>query len=371
MPDRPNENGPGQVDGRMRLFRQKRPTRGPQVREWAASPSPQEYEAANTDVLVPRPSAPTPQPERRERELPDPAPRDLSRRDWKAVVIRAGKEAKDDRITDVAAMLAYYAFLAIPSALLVTLGLFTVLAGRDTVDTLMGRLEGVVPPETITLLEESLTRTLENQGGGVAMIAIGVVLALWTATGAMNGLMRGLNVAYDRRETRGFLKQRLTALAMLACLLVAFGLVIGLLVLGPVISTWLGNVLGLETAFRWIWWTAQWPILVLGLLLAFAGIHYLGPNVDHPRWKFLTLGSATSVVVWLTASGLFALYVTFFGSYNKTWGSLAAVIVMLTWLWLSSLALLLGAEINAEAERSRELRSGQPAEVELAAPPKG
>jgi membrane protein len=353
----------------MRLRRQ-RPERGPQVREWSSSPSPAERQKVNASELAPRPEAPTPQPERREPRLDDPGATDLSARDWKAVLVRAGKEALNDRVTDVAATLAYYAFLAIPAALLVTLGLFTVLAGRDTVDTLVDRLEGVVPPETIALLRESLTRALENQGGGVVMIALGVVLALWTATGAMNSLMRGLNVVYDRKETRNFARQRITALAMLACLGAAFALVMGLLVLGPVISGAVGDALGLETVFSWIWWTVQWPVLVLGLLLAFAAIHYLGPNIEHARWSLLTLGSATSVAIWLAASGGFALYVNYFGSYNKTWGSLAAVIIVLTWLWLSALALLLGGEVNAEAERSRELRQGKPAEAELTAPPK-
>ena len=122
--------------------------------------------------------------------------------------------------------------------------------------------------------------------------------------------------------------------------------------------------------FGWIWWTAEWPILLLGLLFVFAVVLYLGPNVAHPRWRFLTPGSVVAVAVWLVASGLFAVYVSLFGSYNKAWGSLAAVIILLTWLWLSALALLLGAEINAEAERSRELRQGQPAELELQAPAK-
>jgi membrane protein len=157
---------------------------------------------------------------------------------------------------------------------------------------------------------------------------------------------------------------------MLLCLFAAFALSFGLLVLGPVLAGWLGGLLDLESVFGWIWWTAQWPILVSGLLFVFACVLYLGPNVRHARWQFLTPGSLLAVTVWLAGSGLFAFYVSEFGSYNKTWGSLAAVIVMLTWLWLSALALLLGAEINAEAERSRELRQGQPAERELQAPAK-
>ncbi len=321
--------------------------------------------------LQPLPEAATsPQPERSEPRLRDPGIRDLSRRDWKAVLARAAKETKDDNVTDTAAALAYYAFLAIPAALLVGLGAFSVLAGPDTIEKLLDELGAVVPAEAIDLLRESLTRAIENQSGGLVLIVLGFLLGLWTATGAMNALMRGLNHVYDRKETRGFLRQRITALGMLVCLLLAFGLSFGLLVLGPVVSDWLGGLLNLESVFGWIWWTLQWPILVVGLLLAFAGVLYLGPNVAHPRWRFLTPGSAVAAAIWIVASGLFAVYVSLFASYNKAWGSLAAVIVMLTWLWLSALALLFGAEINAEAERSRELRQGQRAEVDLQAPAK-
>jgi membrane protein len=175
---------------------------------------------------------------------------------------------------------------------------------------------------------------------------------------------------YDREETRGFFKRRITALAMVFLLLFAFSLAFGLLVLGPHLSGWVGSAVDLETIIKWLWWTLQWPILVLGLLFAFATVLYLGPNVDHPRWRFLTFGTAISVVVWLLASGLFAIYVGQFAAYNKAWGSLAMVIIMLTWLWISGLALLFGAEVNAETERSRELRRGEPAEAELQAPPK-
>jgi membrane protein len=143
---------------------------------------------------------------------------------------------------------------------------------------------------------------------------------------------------------------------ILGCIVVAFALVFGLLVLGPVLSDLVGEALNLEGAMGWLWWTLQWPIILAGLSATFATILYLGPNVDLPKFRFITPGSILAVVVWLAASGLFALYVGLFGSYNKTWGSLAAVIVMLTWLWLSGLALLLGAEVNAEAERSRRLR---------------
>jgi membrane protein len=314
---------------------------------------------------------PTPQPERHEPGLRDPGLSDLSQRDYKAIVIRAGKESLDDQITDLAAALAYYSFLAIPSILLVALGIFSVFADESAVQSLIDRVGTVAPAEATALLEDSLTRMTQNSSGGWAMVIVGFLIALWTTTGAMTAFMRALNRAYDREETRGFVRQRIVAIVMVAIMLTAFALVFGLLVMGPALSGWIGDAVGLEAALEWIWWVAQWPVLIVGLLLAFATVLYLGPNVEHPKWHFVTPGSVFAVVVWLLVSGLFAVYTATFASYNKAWGSLAAVIIMLTWLWLTGCSLLFGAEINAEAERSRELRQGQPAERELQAPAKG
>lgn len=313
-----------------------------------------------------------PQPEHDEPKVADPSLGDLSKRDYLAIFVRAAKKSIKNHIPNLAAALAYYAFLAIPSLLLISVGVFGLVADKDAVGKLVDRLETVAPPEALTLVRQSLERITEGQASsGITMIVVGSVLALWTLTGSMQTLMWALNAAYDREETRGFVKQRLTALVMVILLLVAFVLAFGLLVLGPQVSGWIGSAVDLETLVKWLWWTAQWPILILALLAVFATVLYLGPNVDHPRWSFLTLGTATSVVVWLLASGAFAVFVGQVGSYNKAWGSLAAVIIMLTWLWISALALLFGAEVNAESERSRELRRGERgASAELQAPAK-
>jgi membrane protein len=337
----------------MKLLNRKR-ARGPQIR----------------DEEPPGREGPTPQPENREPTLPDPGLTDLSKRDYKAILVRAAKKALADGITDLAAALAYYSFLAIPAVLLVAVGLFTLVASPDAITTLMEKIGSVAPSQTTELLGSSLRRLNQNQSSSVIMTIVGFVLALWTTTGAMTSFMRALNRAYDRDETRNFFKQRFVAVQMVIALGVAFLLIFGLLVLGPLMSKWIGDALNIEGVFGWIWWIAQWPVLIGGLLVAFAAVLYLGPNVEHPRWQFITPGSLVAVFVWLVASGLFALYTSMFGSYNKTWGSLAAVIVMLTWLWLTGLALLFGAEVNAEAERSRELRQGKPADDQIQAPAK-
>jgi membrane protein len=314
--------------------------------------------------------APAPQPEREEPPLEDPGPRQLSRRDYFAVARRAARRALDDNITNLAAALAYYAFLAIPSSLLLAAGLFGLFAGPQDVTTVVDKLSGVMPREATTLIHDSLLRMTQKQGTSVTLIAVGGALAFWSLSGAMQNLMWALNVAYDRKETRGFLRRRITAFAMVLFALIAFALAFGLLVLGPKLSTWVGKAIDATTVVHYAWWIAEWPLLLGGLLLAFAALLYLGPNVEHPRWRFLTFGAVLAVVVWLLASGAFAFYVSKFASYNKAWGSLSAVVIMLTWLWLSAVALLFGAELNAEAERSRELRRGEPAEVELQAPAK-
>ena len=271
-----------------------------------------------------------------------------------ATLWRAVKAARADNIGDSAAALAYYAFTSLPATLLTSLGLFALIAGRDSVDTLARKLGTVAPREAVTLVQDSLNRTLENRSGAVTMIAVGVVLALWSLTGAMGALMWGLNIAEGLEDKRGFAAKRLTGLAMAACVGIAFVLSFGLLVLGPHLSRWVGNAIGQKTAVTWIWWAAQWPILVGGLMLAFGAVLYLGPDDKPRKLRFITPGALAAVVVWLVASGAFAVYASRFGSYNKTWGSLSAVIVTLVWLWIGGLSILFGAEVDAVAEHDKE-----------------
>jgi membrane protein len=314
--------------------------------------------------------APDPLPERHEPTVPDPGLSDLSKEDYVAIFKRSLKESLDDHITNFAAALAYYAFLAIPAALLIALGVFGLVASPNDVTTIVDKLGSTIPSQAQELLRSSLQRMTQNQSSGIATLAVGVLLAIWSLTGAMQNLMWALNAVYEREETRGFVKRRIIALAMLAFAVVGFTLVFGVLVLGPHVSGWVGSAVGAKTPVEVVWWVAQWPLLIGALLVCFAGLLFLGPNIEQPRWRFMSFGAVVAIVVWLVASALFALYASKFGSYNKTWGTLSAVVVMLTWLWLSSLTLLFGAEINAEAERSRELREGRRAERGLQAPAK-
>jgi membrane protein len=311
-----------------------------------------------------------PQPERHEPQHPDPGLSDLTKQDYVAIFKRAFKRFTGDHMTNIAAALAYYAFLAIPSVLLVAVGVFSLFAGPHAISTVIDKLNGVIPGQATSLLKGSLTTMTQHKGTGVAVLGIGGLLALWSLTGAMQNVMWATNIAYDREEGRGFVRRRVTGAGMVVFALVGFGLLFGVLVLGPHLSNWVGSAVGQKTAVDVTWWVAEWPLLLVGLLVAFAGIMHFGPNVKHPKWQFLTVGAFVAIFVWLIASGAFAFYVSKFGSYNKTWGSLSAVVVMLTWLWLSSVALLFGVEVNAEAERSRELRSGEPAERELQVPAK-
>jgi membrane protein len=324
--------------------------------------------SAASHPSVTREERPKPQPEHYEPTRDDPGLRDLSFRDWKAAFIRAGKEMLDDNMTMIASALAYSTFFAIPSVLLVVVGLFTLIAGHDTILTVTQHLGRVMPHQATQLLQSSLTRLDQKPSTSIAITAVGFVLAIWSTLGAMTSYMTALNMAYDRKDGRSFVKKRVVAVVMAACVGFAFLLVAVLLLFGPPIERYVGRALGIQSALGWIWWTVQWPILIAGLLAAFATLLWLGPDVEHPRWKFLTPGSVVAVTIWLAVSGAFAYYSSSFGSYNKTWGSLAAVIVMLTWLWLTALALLFGAELNSEVERSRELREGQPAEQAIQAP---
>ena len=313
--------------------------------------------------------APMPQPERDEPRLRDPGLLDLSFRDWRAILVRAFKEFLEDNGTMLASALAYSTFFAIPSVLLVVVGVFTLLIGPQTISTLMAHFSHVMPGQATSLLGGSLHNLDQHPTTGLTMTIVGFVLALWATTGAMTTYMTALNLAYERKDGRSFVRKRLVAVELVAVIGFAFLLVAVLLIFGPALEQLVASHAGpVSGAIGWIWWIAEWPTLVVGLLAAFATLLYLGPDVAHPHWRLITPGSLFAAAVWLAASGAFAVYTSNFGSYNKTWGTLAAVIIMLTWLWLAGIALLLGAEINAEAERSRELREGRPAERRLLVP---
>src|SRR4029079_10274289 len=175
---------------------------------------------------------------------------------------------------------------------------------------------------------------------------------LWTTTSAASTLMSATTKAYDREDRRGFVRERLRALVTALALRLGAALVLSLLVFGPHVERWVGGATGVPTLAAWTWWTLQWPLLVAGILFAFAVTLALGPDVDQRRWRLVTPGAVTALVLWLLASSAFAIYTSRFGSYAKSWGTISAVVVTLIWLWVTSAALLFGAEIDAEAQRS-------------------
>lgn len=259
----------------------------------------------------------------------------------------AAANAREHQLSVTAKALAFSLFLAIPSALLLLLGLFSLAADADDVGRLTRELESVAPAEVVELLEQSLERTVASPRSGVVMTVVGFVLAAWSATSAATSLMEGIGAAVGRPDGRGFVRRRLVALAIVACLVAAALLVLGLLVLGPHLTGWIGRASGRPGLTAWLWWTAQWPILLAALLFAFGVILNLGPDLRERREHLVTPGTVVALVVWLVASAALAVYSARFGSFEKTWGTLSAVVVTLLWLWLGGAALLFGAELDA------------------------
>ena len=275
-----------------------------------------------------------------------------SLRDWPGLFVRAGKRFLKDNGTMLASALAYSTFLAIPAVLLVVVGAFTLIAGPETISSLMAHFSRVMPTEATSLLGGSLHRLDQHPATGITMTIVGLLLALWATTGAMTTYMTALNLAYEQRDGRSFVRKRFVAVGLVVVIGFAFLLVAVLLIFGPSLEQYVASHVGAASGVvGWIWWIAEWPILLAGLLAAFATLLCFGPDVERVRWRFITPGALVAVAIWLAASGGFAFYTSNFGSYNKTWGSLAGVIIMLVWLWVAAAALLLGAEVNAEAER--------------------
>lgn len=280
------------------------------------------------------------------------APRWPALRDLPSLVPKALKAAVEDDLPLYASALAYYLFLAIPATLLLVVGIFSLVASPELITKLTERFGAVVPEEAVVLVDGALRQLEQRPGTGVAMTLAGLVVALWTTTSAMTAMTKAVNRAHEREDRRSGLEKRVVALGMVVALMLALLSVTVMLVLGSHLQRWTGEALGAERVVSWAWSIARWPILVVILFLAFSMLFALARGDVRRRWRVLSPGAAVAVGLWLLLSYGFGVYAANFGAYDRTWGSLSAAIVTLVWLWLSSLALLVGAEVDAEAERA-------------------
>jgi len=286
-------------------------------------------------------------------------PTDLKTRGWFGVLKRTVTEFKNDNLTDWAAALTYYTILSIFPALIALVSILG-LVGQNpqTTNALLDIVNKLGPSSAVDTFRGPIESLITNKSGAGIALVIGLGAALWSASSYVGAFMRASNSIYEREEGRPFWKLRPTQLVVTLVMILLLAVVgIAVVVTGPLASAIAGPI-GLGDTAVTVWNYAKWPVLLVTVMLALAILYYWTPNVRQPKFRWITPGSVVAVTIWIVASALFALYVANFGSYNKTYGSLAGVVIGLIWLWISNIAVLLGQELNAELERERELESG-------------
>lgn len=298
----------------------------------------------------------------RGRRQPAQKPGQLPKRSWGGVLKRTMREFKEDNLTDWAAALTYYGVLAIFPALLALISILGLL-GSASIKPLIDNFGSLAPGAARDIFTSMLTQLQSSQGkAGIALI-IGIVIALWSASGYIAAFMRASNAVYDIGEGRPVWKTLPTRLVITLVVVVLLALIaIGVVFTGTLAQK-TGQVLGMGDTAVTVWNIAKWPVMILLFMLIVALLYWASPNVKR-GFRWVSPGSILAVIIWLIASALFALYVANFSSYDRTYGSLAAVIVFLIWLWISNIAILLGLEFNAELERQRAIDTGHPLEEE-------
>ncbi|SDU38893.1 YihY/virulence factor BrkB family protein [Jiangella alkaliphila] len=290
-------------------------------------------------------------------------PTKLTRPSWTYLARRSVREFVRDECPDLAAALTYYSMLSLFPAL-VALASLPALVGQDsqrTTDELVGIVQDIAPSLVTSDLEGPINQLTNAPGAGPALV-IGLLAALWSASGYVGAFGRAMNRIYDVEEGRPFWKLRPQQLALtLLTMLLVLAAAVLLVVSGPVARA-IGDAIGVGATAVTVWNIAKWPVLVLVIVMIVAMLYWGTPNVRRPKFRWVSAGALIAIVVWAIGSAGFGLYVANFGSYNRTYGSLAGVIIFLLWLWLTNLALLFGAEFDAETERARELQAGLPAE---------
>ena len=275
-------------------------------------------------------------------------PTDVPARGWWDVLMRVKVESKDDNVTLLAAGVAFFALLALVPAMVTLVSLYALVADPTDINRQVEDVLGAAPTEVRDLVTAQLQAITEDANGALGLAAvIGIVLALWSASSGVKNLIAAINVAYDEDETRGFVKLRGLSLAFtlgaIVFLVAAFALI-------ALLPSLLADT-GLGTAGRVVAGVVRWVVLLIGMMAALAVLYRYGPDRDEPRWSWVSAGAIAATVVWLVASALFAFYTSNFGKYNETFGSLGAVIVVMLWLFITTLVVILGAELNAELER--------------------
>jgi membrane protein len=287
-------------------------------------------------------------------------PRDLSSRSWLKAFVRSVREIREDNLTDWAAALTYYAVLAMFPALIVFVALVGLFGQYpETTDAILRIVGKLGPKSAVDTFREPITSVVRSKGGAGALLSVGLLGALWSASGYVGAFMRASNAIYEVPEGRRIWKLRpIQLLVTVVMVLLAAAIGLAIVATGPLARD-IGKELHLPAAAVTAWDIAKWPVLFLLVITMFSILYYAAPNV-RTSYRWMTPGGVVAVVVWLIASGGFAVYVANFASYNKTYGSLGGIIVFLVWMWITNLALLIGAEVNAELERRRQIESGVP-----------
>src|SRR5918994_2483188 len=298
------------------------------------------------------------------------SPPDLSKRSWKHTAKMAFAEFKRDQCTDLAAALTYYAVLSAFPAFIVLASLVGVVGNpQSTAESVIRLITDLGQEDVADQLRGTIEELTQNRGAGFALV-FGALLALWSASAYVGAFGRAMNTIYEVDEGRPFWKLRpLNLLVSLVLIIGAALMLLGLALSGGLASE-VGERLGLSDTAVTVWNIAKWPLMLFVLALMVAVLYYATPNVQQPRFRWMSVGAGLAILIWVVGSVAFGLYVGNFGSYDKTYGSLAGVIIMLLWLWITNMALLFGAEFDAELERARELEAGIEAEEVLQLPPR-
>jgi membrane protein len=290
-------------------------------------------------------------------------PSGLPARAWAGVLRRTVAGFRENELTDLAAALTYYGVLAIFPALIALVSVLG-LIGHSATQPLIENLDKVAPGPAKSIFTSAIENIQRSRGTSGVIFVLGLAGALWSASGYVGAFMRASNRIYAVKEGRPFWKTIpvRVGVTLLTVLLLAVSSVAVLLT--GALARDVGSLLGVGSAAVTAWDIAKWPVLLVLVSLMFAILYWASPNVRHPGFRWLSPGGVCAVAVWLLASGAFALYVANFSSYNKTYGALAAVVVFLVWLWISNIAVLLGAELNAELARGRAIEGGHAADAE-------